>query len=283
MKLPQRFQAAFTLVEILVASGAVAILGVVGFSLLNLGLTLYTQNISLGQTQAGGREATEQLFLKVAAADEVPVLADDTGATQTGNGPAAGIRFYALASSLAYAVPNAANATDSSFTITQAGTRPAPQVGDKITMSDLGFQGVITSVSSSGSNYTCGFASAVGNGFTPVKTSGVAIPAGSKCFLLRPSAFISVGGVLRYYPRALSVAANGSSAFNDQGSFSSLATLLPIGTATNAFPFQYVDTTRRSLAVSLRVRAAAHGSRIGGFYTFQNMQTTLAYRSAVIR
>ena len=283
MKLSQRVRAAFTLVEVLVASSVVVLLGTVGFALLQLGLTLYTQNFSLGQTHASGLKATERLFLKVAAADEVPVLADEAGATQVGNGPAAGIRFYALASSLTYPVPNAVNATASSFTITQSGTQPAPLVGDKITMSDLGFQGVITSVSSSGGSYTCGFASTVGGGFSPIMTAGTAIPAASKCFLLRPSAFISVAGALRYYPRALSVAGNGSSVFNDPGNFSTLATLLPIGNQTNSLPFQYLDTTRRSINVSLRLRAGAHGSKVAGFYTYQNMQTTLAYRSAVTR
>lgn len=283
MHFPWRSAAAFTLVEMMVATCVVGILGVVSFALLNLGTTLYTQNVSIGQTHSGGLNATEKLMLKVAAADEVPVLADEAGATQNGNGPAAGVRFYALASAQAYPVPSGVSATDTSFTITPSVNRPAPMVGDKITMSDLGFQGVITSVSPSGSNYTVGFAPPVGSGFSPKKTSGTVIPAGSKCFLLRPSAFISVNSVLRYYPRALSVAQDGASAFNNSANFDPVSTLLPAGTDTNSLPFQYLDTSRRSIDVNLRVRAPGHGKRINGFYTFQTVKTTLAYRSAVLR
>ena len=278
---PRRSASAFTLVEMMVTAAVVAILGGLIMTLLTMGMTLYTQNVSISQTHFGGLNTVEQLLLKVAAAAEVPVLVDDAGATLAGNGPAAGVRFYTLAASQAYPVPAAANATDTAFTITQAGSRPAPQIGDKVTMADLGFAGVISSVTAAGSNYTVGFASTVGSGFIPAKTTGVAIPAGSKCFLLRPTAFISVNTALRYYPRAMSVAEHGTGAFGNAANFQTIATLLPVNTDTNCFPFQYLDPARRSVDVSLRIRAAAHGSKIANFYTFQTMKTTVAYRSEV--
>ncbi len=281
MQSPRRSASAFTLIEMMVTAAVVAILGGVIMTLLSMGMTLYTQNVSISQTHFGGLNTVEQLLLKVAAAAEVPILVDDTGAIVVGNGPAAGVRFYSLASSQAYPISSVANATDTSFTITQAGSRPAPQVGDKITMSDLGFAGVISSVVGSGSNYAVGFASTVGSGFTPMKTTGVAIPAASKCFLLRPTAFISVNSALRYYPRAMSVAGEGAGAFGNGANFQTIATLLPQNGDTNCFPFQYLDPARRSVDVSLRVRAAAFGSRIASFYTFQSLKTTVAYRSAV--
>ena len=281
MQVFKRSASAFTLVEMMVTAGIAVICGGVIFTLLILGTTLYTQNISIGQTHSTGLVANEKLLLKVAAAAEVPVLVDDAGATLVGNGPAAGVRFFSSASPQAYPVPSAVSATATSFTITQPASQPAPQAGDKIVMSDLGFKGVITTVSGSGSSYTVGFASSVGSGFSPAKSAGTVIPADSKCFLLSPSAFISVNGVLRYYPRGLSVAQQGAAAFNSSANFSSCATLLPAGGQTNCFPFQYLDAARRSVDVDLRVRASAHGSRIGAFYTFQNMKTTVAYRSAV--
>jgi hypothetical protein len=281
MQLLKRSAAAFTLVELMVTSGVVAVSGGVIYMLLSIGMTLYTQNVSIAQTHSAGLGSTEKLLLKVAAASDVPVLVDDTGATLVGNGPAAGIRFFSPASSKAYPIPSAASATDSSLTITQTLGQSAPQIGDKIVMSDLGFQGVITTVSGAGSSYTVGFGSSVGSGFLPVRSAGTVIPAGSKCFLASPSAFISVNGVLRYYPRGLSVAQQGATAFNNPSNFRSYATLLPANGQTNCFPFQYLDAARRSVDVSLRVRAPAHGSRIGAFYTFQNLKTTVAYRSAI--
>lgn len=281
MKPFKRSTSAFTLVEMIVAAGIVAILGAVMFTILSMGMTLYAQNVAINQTHAGSLVSGEKLLFKMAAAAETPVLVDDAGAAVSGNGPAAGVRFFYPASSLAYPVPSAVAATAMSFTITKSASQPAPQVGDKMALSDLGFSAAITSVSSAGSSYTVGFASAVGNGFSPVKTSGTVIPANSKGFLLNPSAFISVGTVLRYYTRALSVAQNGASTFNDPARFDQTATLLPVGTQTNCFPFRYLDAGRRSIDVSMRVRVAAQGGRISDFYTIQNMKTTVAYRSAV--
>jgi hypothetical protein len=265
----------------MVTAGVVALLGGVIFTLLSMGMTLYTQNISIGQTHSAGLAASEKLLLKVAAAAEIPVLVDDAGAILAGNGPAAGVRFFSPTSSQAYPIPSSVGATATSFTITQPLSQPAPLAGDKVVMSDLGFQGLINTVSGSGSSYTIGFAASVGSGFSPAKNAGTVIPANSKCFLLSPSAFISVNGVLRYYRRGLSVAQQGAAAFNSSANFDSCATLLPASGQTNCFPFQYLDAARRSVDVSLRVRAPAHGSRIGAFYTFQNVKTTLAYRSTV--
>src|SRR5580765_2734996 len=98
MQLLKRSAAAFTLIELMVTSGVVAVSGGVIYMLLAIGMTLYTQNVSIAQTHSAGLGSTEKLLLKVAAATDVPVLVDDTGATLVGNGPAAGIRFFSPAS-----------------------------------------------------------------------------------------------------------------------------------------------------------------------------------------
>lgn len=281
MRISRPTAKAFTLPELMIGLAVTLLVGGIIYLLFNAGMMLYTQNVSLGQTHSGGLEATERLFLDIAQADEVPVLTDDTGATLGDNGPAAGIRFYNLGSSRTYGIPSAVGATVSSMTVTRTTVQPAPQIGDKISMADLGFQGMITAISSSGTSHTISFASAIGNGFNPVKTTGTVIPAGSKCFLLQPSSFVAVNGVLRHYPRALSVAQDGAPAYNNPANFIVVSALLPLTNQVNAFPFQYLDITRRSIDVTLRLRAPAYGSRVGAFYAFQNLKTTVAYRSAV--
>ncbi|MEQ1861956.1 MAG: prepilin-type N-terminal cleavage/methylation domain-containing protein [Chthoniobacteraceae bacterium] len=283
MKRVTRADRAFTLVELLVASGVVAVLGGVIVALINASMILYGQNVSTNRTLWDSVSSTEKLLFKVTAAAEVPVLVDAAGATVSGNGPAEGIRFFSPKSSRAYAVPVAVPATAMSFTITKTAAQPAPQAGDKITMADLGFKGLISSVSASGSSYTIWFASSVGSGFTPPTASGTVIPAGSKGFLLAPMAFISVDAAFRHYPRAMSVVQDGASAFNNQANFNRVAALLPVGAQTNAFPFQYPDAGRRLIDVRLRLRSPAHGGRIDDFYTFQNLTTTVAFRSAMTK
>jgi prepilin-type N-terminal cleavage/methylation domain-containing protein len=279
LKKPAKPRAGFTLVEMLIASTVAVVLGLVVFSLLNLGVTLFAQNISINQTQSRGLSATEKLGFMLAAAAEAPTLVNDTGAPVTGNGPAAGVRYLIPASAKPYSVPWSVGATANSFAITKGVSQPEPMVGDTITMFDLGFRGVATSVTPSGSSYAVNFGSSVGSRFTPQKAAGTVIPAGSKCFVLKSSAVISVNSLLRYYPRARSVSQDGAIAFNAAANFVPMATLLPVETQTNCFPFQYLDPTRRSVDVKLRVRAPAHGARIKGFYTFQNLQTTAAYRA----
>lgn len=281
MKAARGNQGAFTLSEALVACGIIGVVGAIIFTALNIAMTLYAQNVSLNQTHVGELFSTERLLAKVAAAAEAPLLVDAAGAVVSGNGPAAGLRIFLPAASAPYAVPSSAGATATSFTITTTAGLPAPEVGDKVKMPDLGFQGLITSVSASGSNYTVGFGTTVGGGFSPAKTAGTVIPAASKCFLLRPAAFIAVNAGLRFYPRSMSVAQHGAPVFNNPASFDPVAGLLPIGAATDCLPFQYLDPARRAIDVSLRVRAPGYGGRIRGFYTFQNVKTTVACRSSV--
>ena len=283
MRAARQSDNAFTLVETMIGTVIVVLLGGIVYTLLNLGMTLYAQNVSLGQTHSNGLEATEKLYLKIAAAEETPALTDDTGATLTGNGPSAGVRFYNLGSPLTYQVIVPVSAAAYSMTLSKTGIQPQPQVGDKITMADLGFQGVITSITSLAGTHTLWFASPIGDGFVPSKFLGIVIPSGSKCFLLQPTAFISVGSVLRHYPRAMSVAEDGSSAFNNPANFVAISSLLPLASQTNAFPFQYLGASRRSIDVNLRLRSPAYGGKVDNFYAYQNLKTTVAHRSSVIR
>ena len=270
--------AAFTLAEIIVSLSITAVVGMVLFTLMYAGATLFNQNVSINQTHSRGLISTEKLLTKVIAAAEAPGLVNDAGATQSGNGSAPGIRYLLPASEQAYAIPAAVSAGSTTFIIFKSPSQPAPQVDDTITMSDLGFRGVITSASGSGNIYSVGFGSSVGSGFSPAKTSGIVVPAASKCFLLIPAAFISVDSILRHYPRAMSVGQHGAAAFNAHTNFDAVATLLPVANQTNSFPFRYLDSARRSIDVNLRVRAPTFGSGIKGFYTFQTMKTTVTHR-----
>ncbi len=141
MRVARPSKSAFTLVETMIGTVIAVLIGGIVYTLFNLGMTLYAQNVSLGQTHSNGLEATEKLYLEIAAAEETPTLADDTGAVLTGNGPSAGVRFYHLGSPLTYQVTLPVSALAYSMTVTKTGTQPQPQVGDKFTMADLGLPG----------------------------------------------------------------------------------------------------------------------------------------------
>ncbi len=281
MKIRRKQGEAFSLVELAVGSGLLVVIGGITWALFRLGLTLHSQSLAIGLTHSAGLGATSKMLMRVAAASETPVLTDDTGAIQPGDGPAAGLRFFSPASIQPYVIDHDVKATDLSMKFDKSASLPPPQIGDKIAMNDVGFQGVITAVSTSGGKHEIWFASTIGSGFKPAKSTGTVIPEDWKCFLYQPSAFISVNGTLRFYPRGLSVAGEGVAAFNNQKNFKPIAVLIPAGGQTNAFPFRYLDPTRRTIDVHLPLGAPAFANRVTSFYTYQNMKTTLAFRSAV--
>lgn len=275
-----RHQSAFTLVELLVGMVVAVVVGLVLFALLQTATVLYATNVSINETHFAARRSIDRVLAKVEGAPAAPTLLDSNGATVAGNGPAAGLRCLVPASPLAYQV--SADVASSATTLTAVVTGlPTPQIGDSILMTDLGFQGTVASVSGTGTTRTITLTSTAGSCFSPTKT-GTVIPANSKFFLYNPITLIAVSNALRYYPRAKSVAADGSTAFNDGANFTKIAPLVPLTGATDSFPFQYLDASRRSVDTTLRINAPTYSNRVKTFNGFLTLRTTAAFRSSAI-
>ena len=275
-----RNQAGFTLVELLVGMVVAIVVGLVLFTLLQTATVLYANNVSINETHFAARRSLDRILAKVEAASGAPTLVDNTGATVTGNGPAAGLRCLVPASAQAHLV--SADVTASATTLTAVMTgQSTPQIGDVLLMTDLGFQGTVAGVSGSGNTGTITLTSTAGSCFSPPRT-GTVIPANSRFFLYNPVALIAVSNALRYYPRAKSVAADGATAFNDGANYTKFAPLVPLTGATDSLPFQYVDASRRSIDTTLRISAPTYSNRDTAFNGFLTMRTTAAFRSSAI-
>jgi hypothetical protein len=280
-----RSGAGFTLAELIVATGVLTVLGGIAYIILNTGLILFAKNYGLNQTHHDGVYGVEKTLTMLQSAVEAPQLVDNTGAVVAGNGPSAGLLFRRPASYLPYQVNGNVNATDVAFTLSkQISSQPAPKAGDTIQISELGFKAQVVSVSSAGTNTTVNFASTVGTYFTTPITSGTAIPGNSRAFLISQSALISVGSDLRFYSDAnnaqLSV---NPSAFNNSSNFSVISHLTPLSGSSESLPFEYTDTTRRLVDVTLRVQSRDYSNRgFNSLNTFLNMRTSIAYRSAAL-
>lgn len=275
----KRKSAAFTLIELTVSTAMAIAVGVVLFAMLNTATVLSATNFSINQTHLAVRRSVDKVLSKVGVAAGAPTLVDAAGASVSGNGPAEGIRCLVPTSPQPYPVSSAVSATDMTL-IAGVGTRPVPQAGDVILMTDIGFQGTVASVSASGSNQTITFTSTAGSCFSPVKTTGTVVPANSKFFLFSPTAFITVNNVLRYYPRARSVAADGAAVFNNEVNYVKIATLVPLSGATTSFPFKYLNASRRSVDLTLRINDPTYSNRVRAFNKFLSIRTTAAFRSA---
>ena len=274
-----RNQAAFTVVELLVSMVVAVVVGLVLFALLQTATVLYATNVSINETHFAARRSLDKILSKVEAAAAAPTLVDNTGATVAGNGPAAGLRCLVPASPQAYLI--SADVAASATTLTAAVTDPPMQAGDILLMTDLGFQGTVAAVSGTGNTRTITLTLAAGNCFSPVRT-GTAIPANARFFHYNPVALIAVDNALRYYPRAKSVAADGAPAFDDGANYTKIAPLVPLTNATDSFPFQYLDASRRSIDTTLRINAPSYSNRVKAFNGFLTMRSTAGFRSAAI-
>jgi prepilin-type N-terminal cleavage/methylation domain-containing protein len=271
----------FTLIEILIGMAIIGAVSLVLYSMVNSATVLFATNFSINDTHLNQRRSLDRLGVMLEPAGTPAALIDSTGATVAGNGPAAGVRSYLIASPTAYQVTANVDAAGLTMSVRVTGL-PAVRVGDVISINDLGFQSRVAAVSTPGTNQTVTFVSSAGNCFIPAKASGTVITSSAKCFLFSPSQVVAVNNQLRYYPHALSVATDGAAAFDNLANYKVVASLSPLGNATQSFPFQYLDTSRRSLDVTLPVKSLTYNNRVRAFNNFLSTKTTIAFRSAFV-
>jgi prepilin-type N-terminal cleavage/methylation domain-containing protein len=281
MRLNHTRAVGFTFIELLVASVVAGIALFGGYALVNSALSLYAKNFSLNRSHYTGRVSLEKVTAKIYAAGAAPILTDKTGADVAGNGPAAGIRFCVPATGSAYTVVNAVSSTQTSAVIQIATGQPLPRASD-ILLIDAG------SVVQTG-NIVQVELTTVGGGSDASRVNvtfrdapGSSIPANTRCLVLQQSAFVAVGGELRFYPTVMSVARQGGTVFNNPANFSVISTVEPIPGETEAKPFAYSTAARRLLSVNLRNRSSKYAHRVGGFSSFFNIRSSIAIKSTYL-
>ena len=281
MELKHTRTVGFTFVELLVSSAVAGIVLFGGYTLVNSALSLYAKNFSLNRSHYTGRVSLEKVTAKIYAAGAAPILIDKAGADVAGNGPAAGIRFCVPATGSAYTVVDAVSANQTSAVIQTGTGQPLPRASD-ILLIDAG------NVVQTGSIVQVELAT-VGSGsngsvvnVTFRDAPGSAIPANTRCLILQQSAFVAVGGELRFYPTVMSVARQGATLFNNPASFSVISTVEPIPGETDAKPFAYSTSARRLLSVNLRNRSSKYSHRVSGFSSFFNIRSSIAVKSTYL-
>lgn len=269
----------FTFVELLVSTVVAAVVAEGAYMLLDSGLTLYAKNFSLNLTHYTARTSLERMMPKINSAGAAPILIDEKGADVAGNGPAAGIRICVPGANSSYTIQNAAAATASTLTIVVGAGQTRPRDSD-ILLIDAGtvlqsgnaVQVEISAVAGTGSPLTVTLKDPVGS----------AIPANSRCLILQQVAFIASVNQLRFYPKVMSEARHGATAFKDPANFTVISSIEPIPGNTQPRPFSYSDAARRLLAVDLRSTASRYSNQISRFNTFFNIHSSIAVRSAYL-
>jgi prepilin-type N-terminal cleavage/methylation domain-containing protein len=266
----------FTLVELMISVALAVLTGAGAYALLETSMTLYAKNFSINQSHYTARLPLELIALKVNGAGASPILVDKAGADVAGDGPAAGMRYCTPVTSASYVIPTAAGKTATSLKINASKGAPklrdsdvvlintGPQVAEQETV-----QVEIASVSGTTSPYSV----------TLKKPVGVEIPAGTPATVLQQGAFIAVDNQLRYYPKVMSVARHGTTAFNAAANFRVIGNVLPAPNAAQPLPFSYSDTARRLLRVNVRATSSRYDHRVSSYNSFSAVESSIAIRS----
>ena len=91
-----RRSAAFTLVEILVATCLSSVVGLIVYGVASEGLTSFARNVSINRSYSNARQSIDRISIAMQSAGHTPILVTNTG-TDVPSGTAttaAGIRFW---------------------------------------------------------------------------------------------------------------------------------------------------------------------------------------------
>jgi prepilin-type N-terminal cleavage/methylation domain-containing protein len=271
----------FTLVEMMIAVSCVVITGGVAFALLQSATTLLLSGHAANRSNQLAYLTMDRLARDVHSSIEVPALVDQAGATITLAGTlpvnAAGIRFRVYAGG-PLRIPTATAATATTVGLAMQASQQMPRAGQLLAIPSVMMNGIpkdlyarISSVSpappGTSTTPTVTLGGTLGSFATPVATSGNLVEAGSLAYLVNDVAYIVVtpaGGVpeLRFYPRAMSVAANGTTAFENPANF----VVVTANMAATPQPFA-MALGDRGVSVNLTVQDAEYSNRVKSTFT----------------
>jgi prepilin-type N-terminal cleavage/methylation domain-containing protein len=218
---PKPRRGGFTIVELLITS---AIIGVVGFVIcmvLNSGAVLFAKNTAMNIAHEQARTAVLQIEQDLHGAISLPQLVDSSNNILTGvnaAGPAAGINFQVYgggpykvaadavktATAIKIYVPVQATsyaATPFDAPAPSGGTVSASKVpiaGQRLILPDHSIELDITSVTSSGGIVTLNFASALGVDVIKTNLNDATKPYNIMCFVTDKVSYIVQNGSLMY-------------------------------------------------------------------------------------
>ena len=288
MRAPRHIRA-FTLLEVVLASGLIAMLGGLVVFALQAGTQLYAKNYSINHSHTGARNLLDRLTRDIHMSVELPQLVDSLGAKlpiRAQATPASGIRFRKYVAG-PLRIPSPVPASAMSLALALKSSDPMPQVGDLLAIPSSASNPLphdlfirITAVTGAGGlNPTLGFASPLGNALSPAKTTGNVALADSAAHVVRELAYVVAQGArgpeLRYYPRAMSAGADGLAAFQNPSNY----TVLVADMSGCSQPFSEA-LGDRALAVTLKVTENRFSARLlnGDLKAFQIGESARPHR-----
>ena len=160
----------FTLVELMVATALVSILGLVIYSLLNVSLVLGAKNTAMNTAHQQARIGMLEMLGDLHSAISLPYLVDANGNQVNGAGPAAGIAFQKWSSGPHKFKSNANAGAKQVALVLTANAGPTPAAGQRLIVPDFQIEADIVSVSGNAGDFKVNLANISGPALTPPVT-----------------------------------------------------------------------------------------------------------------
>ena len=271
-----RFRRGFTLVEMAIAAACVVIAGGTAFVFLQSATTLFLSGHSANRSNQLAYLTMDRLARDVHSSIEIPALTDADGAviTLTGSVPvnAAGIRFRVYAGG-PFQIPSATTADSTTVTVNTQASPQMPMPGQLLAIPSVVANGIpqdlfarVTSVDPPAATIVITLAGNLGSFVSPAVSTGPFVPSNAMAHVVNDVAYVVVtpaSGVpeLRYYPRAMSVSADGAAVFNDPANFA----VVTANMAASPQPFS-MALGDQGVAVNLTVQDAASANRVNSIF-----------------
>lgn len=311
----RRSRAAFTLIEVLVASCVSVLLGGIIYTMGSEALFSFSRNISLSRCYFDARSTIDRLGAAMQSAGHTPVLINEDGtlwtSTQAGNVPgtnptsAAGVRFYGYNTQPSYHITSC-NSSGSTMTIALPNAASLPKKGDLVTINAVGFQGIVsntpTGTTSTSLSFTdmYGVSQTIGTLCNPdITTSTDITTLQSYCLLFNRVAFIAVSTPALSNPAAAPAIGNVVAATSTELRYYSDANVLTKYKVLAHLVIDQSDTQEKfivrprpfeilaspTVTTTLCVQSPDYTNRtsvISDATTFTRMQTSLASRCPLL-
>ena len=286
-----KFRRGFTLVEMAIAAACVVIAGGTAFVFLQSASTLFLSGHAANRSNQLAYLTMDRLARDVHSSIEIPALVDAAGATITLAGAlpvnAAGFRFRIYAGG-PFQIPSATAASAMTVTVNTQASARMPRAGQLLAIPSVPVNGIpqdlfarVATVDPPAATITITLTGALGSFTNPTVASGAFVPANAMAHVVNDVAYIVVTPVstgvpeLRFYPRAMSVAADGAAVFEDPANF----VVVTANMAASPQPFS-MALGDRGVAVNLTVQDPEHSNRVNS--TFMK-NFTIGSTSAPVR
>ena len=203
MRIVARSQSAFTLVEMMVTSAVMMLVGGIVFVVFLSAMTLYAKNTAVNSAHQQARAGVDQMLANIHSSVSIPQLMDAalTPLPAPGTGPSAGISFQRFEAGPFPVVANA-TATDTSIVLQSVSYVPGPVSRLNIPPHNIELD-IVSSTQLSANKRQFNFATPIG---TAITISGNGLEGGPgttyviTAFMTTRVSYAVIGTQLRYYP-----------------------------------------------------------------------------------